>query len=161
MKLISKRANGTKQVVTINNEPSMTDSQWAPQTDVNQIMARYKKTGQVTHLAKIQGSYADVSSIPDLATALNQVTKAQQTFDLLPAELRSRFGNSPVNMVEFLKDSKNRDEAIKLGLIPKPAPAEKPDGNAQPSTGNKDVVRVSSSTKTPKKTKVESSNDDD
>lgn len=120
MKKIEIRKNGSKRVYTVNTEPSKTDQSFKNEADVNNIMARYRKTGQITHLAKHQGSYADVSEIPDLSQALDQVTKAQQAFDALPSELRARFGNSPVNMIEFLQNDNNIDEAIKLGLYKKP-----------------------------------------
>lgn len=64
----------------------------------------------------MQGQFADVSEIPDLLEAIKTVTSAQQTFDELPAELRRKFGNSPVNMVEYLQDPSNDIEAVKLGL---------------------------------------------
>ena len=118
MKVIELRSNGTKRVYTVNNEPSMTDQQFKDDCDVNFIVDKFTKTGHLTHLAKFQGMYADVSEIPDLAEAIQTVTIAQTAFDALPAELRSRFGNSPVNMVEFINDVNNKEEAIKLGLIP-------------------------------------------
>lgn len=116
MKHIEIRKNGTKRVYTTNSQVSKTEQQFAKECDVNEIMRKFMKTGQVTHLAKHQGQFVDVSEIPDLHTAMIQVAAAQQTFDLLPAELRKRFGNSPVNMVEFLQDPSNDDEAVKLGL---------------------------------------------
>lgn len=118
MKKIELRPNGTKRVYTVNNEPSMTDQQFKDDCDVNFIVDKFTKTGNLTHLAKFQGMYADVSEIPDLPQAMQIVSTAQTAFDTLPAELRSRFGNSPVNMVEFINNESNRDEAIKLGLIP-------------------------------------------
>lgn len=108
--------NGKKKVITFNEEVSRTDQSFLKDTDVNNIMQKYLKTGQITHLAKVSGVFTDVSQIPDLLTAMSQVTKAQQAFELLPAALRKRFGNSPVAMVEFLKDTRNDREAIELGL---------------------------------------------
>lgn len=126
MKIIEKRANGTTRVYTKNDEPSLTDQSWAKDCDVNNIIAKYIKTGQISHLAKHQGQYADVSAIPDLQSALDQVTKAQQAFDDLPSNLRKRFGNSPVEMVNFLSDPKNDQEAISLGLKVKKLAPETP-----------------------------------
>lgn len=127
MKVIEKRKNGSIRVYTVNNEPSMTDQQFKDDCDVNFIVNKFTKTGHLTHLAKFQGMYADVSAIPDLAEAMQIVSTAQTAFDTLPAELRSRFGNSPVNMVEFVNDVNNKDEAIKLGLIPQPQKEQKQD----------------------------------
>lgn len=116
MKKIETRANGTKRVYTVNEEPSKTDQSFKDEVNVNNIISKFNKTGQISHLAKKQGMYADLSTIEDLHTSLTQVVQAQEAFDSLPAELRRRFGNSPVEMVNFLQDPANDQEAVKLGL---------------------------------------------
>lgn len=45
---------------------------------------------------------------------------AQEKFDALPASIRKRFDNNPLNMVEFCKDPENHEEGVKLGLFNKP-----------------------------------------
>lgn len=127
-KLISTRANGTKRVQTINDLPSCTQKQWKDDVDVNKIMARYKKTGQITHLRNAQeGVYADLSELPDLLTAKLQIQHAEQTFLQIPASTRAIFNNDPLQLISYLKDPKNHEEAIHLGLMekrdePKPKP---------------------------------------
>lgn len=116
MKLIEIRANGTKRVATKNDEPSKTDQSFKDEVNVNNIISKFNKTGQISHLAKKQGIYADLSEIQDLLTSRIQVQKAQEAFDSLPAEIRRRFGNSPVELVNFLQDPANDQEAVKLGL---------------------------------------------
>lgn len=153
MKKIEIRKNGTKRVFTVNEEPSKTDPSWKDECDANNIMANYIKTGQIRHLAKAQGLYADVSEIPDLGTALDQVTKAQFAFDSLPSDLRSRFGNSPISFIQFLQDDKNKDEAIKLGIIKPPA-----DPPADPHLDQ--LKELTSILKKPKKS-TPTSNDDE
>lgn len=120
MKLIEIRENGSKRVATVNEEPSKTDPSWTDDVDVNNIIKKYLKTGQINHLAKVKGTFADVSQIKDLHQSMIQVTKAQQLFDSLPSDLRLRFGNSPVEMVNFFNDPNNTDEAIKMGFLKKP-----------------------------------------
>jgi len=116
MKTITIRPDGSKDVSTINNEPSKTDQQWKKSCDVNEIVKRYIKTGQITHTRASQAQYADVSQIPDLLTALNQVQSASDAFQTLPSQLRKKLNNSPLEFIEYLKDSKNDPEAIALGL---------------------------------------------
>lgn len=111
------RKNGSKRVQKIITGKSMTDQSFQKDCDVNEIMRRFKKTGQITHLAKRSGEYLDVSDAPDLATALNTVSEAQFAFDNLPANVRKRFGNSPVEMFNYLQDPNNYEEALKLGLV--------------------------------------------
>jgi len=118
MKKIEIRPNGTKRVSTVNTEPSKTDQQWKKSCDVNEIVTRYKKTGQLNHVRANQGTYADVSQIPDLLTSLLQVKKAEEAFLTVPAELRKKLDNDPVQFIEYLQDPKNDDEARKFGLKP-------------------------------------------
>ena len=56
----------------------------------------------------------------------------------LPSRVRRRFDNDPAELMEFLADEANREEAVMLGLIEKeepvqPAPA--PEGGAPASGG--------------------------
>lgn len=111
------RKNGTKRVQTFSDLPSKTDQSYKNDCDVNNIMRRFMQTGQVNHLAKGTPVFQDVTEIPDLDVALNTVTKAQETFDALPADIRRRFGNSPVEMYKFISDPANAEQSHKLGLL--------------------------------------------
>jgi phage internal scaffolding protein len=51
---------------------------------------------------------------------LNQVIAAEDEFMRLPADLRARFENDPAQLIEFLENLENKDEAIKLGLVNPP-----------------------------------------
>ena len=80
MKKIELRPNGTKLVHTVNELPPETDQSFGKECDINHIVKKFIKTGQITHLARRQGFYGDQSQIPDFQTAMDTVTKAQQTF---------------------------------------------------------------------------------
>ena len=83
-------------------------------------MKKYRTTGV---LPTRQGTpqFGDFSNVSDYQSACNAMIEAQTSFAELPAEVRSRFRNNPAELISFIEDSKNKDEAIKLGLIPKPA----------------------------------------
>jgi len=135
MKKIELRPNGTKRVYTVNEEPSLTDGSQLQDTDVNVIMNRVLKTRDESILKQRQGQYADVSQIPNLGEAMMQVKEAEDAFSSLPASIRRRFGNSPVEMVSFLQDPQNDPEAIRLGLKNhKPVPPPVVDAPIPPST---------------------------
>lgn len=128
---------GRTRVVTVNNEPTRTQQQFKQQVDVNNIVAKYKKTGTWQHLATKQGIYADVSDMSDYQESLEKVMKAQEAFSLLPSELRTRFANDPAQLLQFLQNEQNREEAEKLGLVnkrDKPNDAIKPPEPTQPKT---------------------------
>lgn len=101
-------------------DESRTEQQHAAEADINYIAERFMRTGQLTvpiHMPE-QGDFQDA---PDFQTAQNLIVQAKHEFMLMPPKLRSRFQNDPAQLMDFLADPENRDEAIKLGLINKPA----------------------------------------
>lgn len=88
--------------------------------DINNIVARYERTGFLEHVRKTPGVYADATGYGDYHEMANRVTAAKQSFMMLPAELRLRFGNDPGQLLAFVSNDNNRDEAVQLGLIPAP-----------------------------------------
>lgn len=105
---------------TINTLPSRTEKSHRQKCNINTIMAKAKH-GIVTPTRQ-GGVYGDFSNVPDFQTALQRVTDAQRDFEALPAEIRKRFRNDPAELIAFVSDESNRDEAIAIGLIPKPDP---------------------------------------
>lgn len=120
MKKITKRANGTTKVQTVNTLPSVTQKQWKNDVDVNKIMARYKKTGMITHLRNAeQGAYLDLTELPDLLTAQIQLKQANEKFLEIPPQVRLKFNNDPNQLISYLQNPSNHEEAIHLGLMVK------------------------------------------
>lgn len=118
MKIIEqKKSYGKKRirVATENSQPSMTQQAFAEDCDVNIILDRYMKTGELPKPR--QGVYADVSEVPDLTEALQIVQQAQNAFDSLPSKVRYEFQNDPAQLLNFISDPKNKEKAIELGLI--------------------------------------------
>ena len=95
---------------------SMTQQQFQSECDVNNILAKYKRTGMLTHIQKHEGNFGDFSSVEDYQTSLGKLMQAQQSFESLPSELRAKFENDPAQLISCLSDEKNDAEAIKLGL---------------------------------------------
>lgn len=94
--------------------------------DINKIVKRMEK-GQMLDNIRNDGRFEDVSKYTDLADAIIKVQEANELFMDIPAEVRSRFNNDPVELVEFLQDEGNRKEAEELGLVnPKPIKAGEP-----------------------------------
>lgn len=99
---------------------SMTQQQFKAECDVNNILAKYKKTGLLSHVSKTQGQFGDFSDLNDYQTSLHKVMQAQESFGLLPSEVRNKFQNDPGKLIEFLADPKNDEESYKFGLKIKP-----------------------------------------
>ncbi|WNK13211.1 MAG: internal scaffolding protein [Microvirus sp.] len=112
-------------------EPSLAQQQFAKETDVNHIL----KSNAFIPADVSQMRFADVSEIADYQESLNIVMKAQDSFSGLTAEIRAFFDNDPANMVAYLSDPQNAQEAQEMGLPVSTAstPAEKAEPIATPS----------------------------
>lgn len=119
-KIITDSKTGKTKVITVNEEPTKTQQSYRDMVNINKIMKKYKETGMITHLNSKTGIYADLTSLPSYEESLQAVITAQNAFMDLPADLRSRFQNDPQQLISFLADVNNKEEAIKLGLIKKP-----------------------------------------
>lgn len=102
---------------------SMAQQQFKDECDINKIMAKYQKSGLVTHVAQYQGRYDDFTVLPDFKTALDTMNEAQAMFLTIPSDIRAQFENDPGKFVEFATDPKNLDQMRDLGLAP-PAPVQ-------------------------------------
>lgn len=96
-------------------DPSLTQQHQAEETDINYIVNRYLRTGELQQrsLPPMQGDFTEA---PDMQTAMNLVVEARNAFMEQPADVRARFGNDPVEFVNFCSNEKNRDELRKMGL---------------------------------------------
>lgn len=110
-----------KRVQFHSDEPSMTQQHLKDQCDVNKILLKHYQTGIITHTNQAQGQSGDFSRFQDFRSNLEMVTNAMNQFNALPSQLRKRFANDPSNLMDFLQDPNNYDEAVKLGLVEKVA----------------------------------------
>lgn len=108
-----------KRVQYKSDLPSKTQQHLKQDCDVNCILEKYRKTGMISHLRGGTPQYGDFSQIQDFRTNLELVQNAQMAFDALPSNVRKRFQNDPSQMMDFLSDDSNYDEALKLGLVTK------------------------------------------
>lgn len=100
-------------------EPSLTQAQFADECDINKIMDRYLKTGVLSDPLgrSTPGTYGDFTEYGNYMENMNKVIEARNRFEMLPAAIRKRFGNDPQQMIEFVMDASNKEEAMKLGLL--------------------------------------------
>ncbi len=120
--------------------PSLTKQSARDECNINVIVKRFTKTGQLTHISDGLGEYRDMSGIPDLHEAMNIVADANSLFMELPAEIRKACGHDASNFIDFIDDEENFDQCVEWGLL-----APKENQLALDTTGTTD--RVSSKTK--------------
>lgn len=95
---------------------SMARQSEAKMADINQIMAKYEKTG-VLPLNTKEGFFADVSTVGDYREAIERVEKADTYFMQVPAKIRKQFDNDPAKFLDFVSDPSNMEEIESMGLI--------------------------------------------
>lgn len=98
---------------------SVVQQQFAEEVDINTIVRRFGLTGELPNGLAMPMS-GDFSGVGDFHEAMNLLKQAESEFMKLPGDVRERFGHDPARVIAFLEDDKNREEAIKLGMIPKP-----------------------------------------
>lgn len=97
--------------------PSLTHQSMAGETDINNIMRKFEKTGILEHRNTFEGKYGDFTDTPqDYHESMNAVLAANDMFETLPAKIRRRFGNDPGQFLDFVGDPNNSKEMIKMGL---------------------------------------------
>jgi phage internal scaffolding protein len=113
---MERRENGSLRLATKNENPSKTQQQFKDECNVNNIIAKYKKGVPITHLNNKTGVYADFTEIGSYQEALGKVIEADKAFNDLPSTLRSKFHNSPQELIDYLNDKDKIQESIELGL---------------------------------------------
>ncbi|HUD20444.1 MAG TPA: hypothetical protein VMR81_08440, partial [Patescibacteria group bacterium] len=100
--------------------PSKTQQHLSNDADINAIVARFRKTGFLSNVNPRSPRFADVSLIGDFRTTQDRIFSIQNEFASLPSSIRTRFNNDVAELIDFIADKNNTQEAIELGIIPKP-----------------------------------------
>lgn len=105
--------------VSFKGTKTRTKSEFADEANINNIVKRCMNgaampTGSRTPL------FGDFSEVADFTSAQTLIAQANAEFEQLPSDVREKFGNNVSDLMDFLDDENNLDEAIELGLAPKP-----------------------------------------
>lgn len=157
MKKFKTRYDWKKVSISFDENSSLTIGSEKDSTDINLIIKQYISTGTLPNSRPLAFKvrypmFGDFSSVTDYQTAIMALDDAKKAFMDLPSKVREKFGNNPSELISFLSDSSNYDEAVRLGLIEKKltsiVPDEKPhngassDKNADLLGGNAESVTV-------------------
>lgn len=99
------------------SEPVLTQQHFKNDCDIDQILAKYARTGTFDHLASRNGDYSDLLDATDFHDCMNRVIEAQEVFNSIPAHVRARFQNDPAQFLEFVSNPANRNEMVRMGLM--------------------------------------------
>jgi phage internal scaffolding protein len=114
MKIRKPYTQGTR-VQSINELPSRTKQSDTEDCEINNIMAKYMRTGAIDHFTNHEAKYSDTTGA-DFETAMNIVANAQNMFADLPSKLRAKFKNDPRQFLDFVQNEENAQEMTELGL---------------------------------------------
>lgn len=114
---------------------SRTHAECAKDCDINYLLRRYQATGVLPNNGKVplDGAIQDFVG-SDFQSLQNRMIQAQEEFEALPSSVRDRFANDPANLIAFLGNKENREEAVKLGLIAAAPAAREAPGEQQAIT---------------------------
>lgn len=125
MQIKTRFSEKSRTYGTVNNKPSMTQQNLTHQCNVNSIVQRYRKSGALP-LNRQSGVFGDFSQAKSFHEAQNMLIAAQDAFMEIPASIRTRFNNNPQELINFMENPENQEEAYKLGLADRPIKKEEP-----------------------------------
>jgi len=115
--MIRTRYSDFERVRFTSKKPSRTKQNHKGECDINQIIKKFQKTGQLEHVKtnpQIYGNFTDPITYHD---AMNLVSSANQQFEGLSSAVRERFDNNPAKFLEFATNGRNAEEMAQMGLM--------------------------------------------
>lgn len=112
MKFKTPFSNYQKVFITFN-APSLTDRSQKYDSDINYIIERYVRTGE---LPSSPMQYLDCTTVQDFQDAMYIVSEANSSFEQLPSKIRDEF-KSVSNYLEYINNPDNVQDCYNRGLI--------------------------------------------
>lgn len=113
---------------TYNDEPSLTKQEFKEEADINVIMERFTRGGQLPPPV-LPEHFLDLAERPTYFDTQQRLAEANTTFYMLPAELRAKHLNDPARWADAVVkavEAKDGDAILELGLSLKQMPQEPP-----------------------------------
>lgn len=126
---IRSRYSKSLHVSLAVTSPSRTRQEFKDECDVNLIVKRHAETGLWQGSLKPPTrcpQFVDIANAPDAQTAHNLFIQARDAFMSLPSVVRKRFDNNPHELIAFVSEDSNYDDALKLGLVNERPPVVSP-----------------------------------
>jgi len=93
-----------------------TKQSFKDECDINNIMARYRRTGLLEFVQANQARYMDCTGY-DYQAAQQTIAQANGLFQAMPAALRAQFDNDPAKFLTFCEDERNLPRLEEMGLL--------------------------------------------
>lgn len=118
-------------------EPTLTIQSEKDNCDINVILERFN-VGVPAPLNKLPPIELEWDQAGNFQDSMNLIVAAREAFMEIPAKVRARFHNDPAEYLDFVYNDDNREEAILLGLIPKPEATEESSSSSVDSGSTSD-----------------------
>lgn len=107
----------------------MTEQHHEKSCNINNIVAKYTKTGLIEHINRYEPTWGDVTGA-DYQAAMETVKRAETEFHDLPAPLRAELNNDPAEYLDLLATDEGLEKLYAL-VNPEPAPEDAVEGLKQ------------------------------
>ncbi|AXL14766.1 internal scaffolding protein [Microviridae sp.] len=107
--------NSPSRKVRIKCPQGVTKQHHKAECDINQIMAKFQKTGLINHINENEAKYGDVSG-DDFYDSCLIIANANSMFEELPSTVRKNFDNDPGKFLKFVENPDNEGKLIEYGL---------------------------------------------
>lgn len=114
--MIRSAYDGSRVEVLIGGGDSMTREAFADELDINKIVERYARGGQLP-LTTADARYGDVSEVNDYKSALDFVFAAKDQLRDLPVAARKQLSSDPEAYWSRLDAAVDREGLVDLGLL--------------------------------------------
>jgi len=122
-----------RETVDCTLEERRTRDAFQEECDINVIVQRWLKTG-VDPRDPGQQQFGDFTFVPSYQEAFDQVIRAGRAFHKLPIDIRKYFNHDADELLRFIDDPANHDQAVEMGLLPPQTPVEEPAAEPAPET---------------------------
>lgn len=106
-------------VTVVHTGTGRTKQSMKKECDINNILARYKKTNLLEHVKQGVPSFVDVSEVGDYRSAIEHLRSTERFFGGLPASVRAAFRNDPAEFLDALDSTDGQAKLRELGVLPK------------------------------------------
>lgn len=133
--IITDRKKGSSSprrvALDFSEDPGRTKQEFKKECDINNIMAKFRKTGAIEHVQKHGAVYGEASGV-DFTEAMRIVTHGNTLWEELPSHIKDDY-SGPAEFLDFVHDEANLDAVRELfGEAPASIPPAEPEAPLAP-----------------------------
>jgi phage internal scaffolding protein len=104
-----------RRAVKLNTGKGLTEQSHKRSCDMHHIMRQENRHNVQRFLEENDPTYGNVIGVPEYHEAMNQIAKANELYEQVPAHIRKQFENG-AQFAEFMSNEDNREAISSLGL---------------------------------------------